>query len=216
MAECFFELDEDLLQIPALKDGSDRSGCTALAVSLTHSHVVFCNAGDSRAIFVGNAGRVMFATEDHKPDNEVELNRITKAGGAVYDHRVNGDLAVSRALGDFKYKCQPGVEPAEQPVTCKPDITLVPRRHELDEFVLLACDGIWDVMSNEAAAQFVYDKMVVGFGMGRICELLLDHCLELGSRDNMSVVIVALPNAPQQIGTYREPAPPSPASAPLD
>jgi len=118
---------------------------------------------------------------------------------------VNGDLAVSRALGDFFYKRVGGKEATEQPVTAKPDVTIVPRTIDKDQFLVLACDGIWDVVSNEACALFVLEKMTAGYGLGRCCELLVDHCLELGSHDNMTVVIVAMPAAPKQIGTFREP-----------
>ena len=95
-----------------------------------------------------------------------------------------------------------------QPITCVPEVSVIAREDALDQFILIACDGIWDVVSNDTAAAFILDKMVTGYGLGRCCELLLDHCLELGSRDNMTVVIVALPAAPKQIGTYREPPAP--------
>jgi serine/threonine protein phosphatase PrpC len=206
LGETYMDIDLDLLDLPKFRDGSDHSGTTALSVCLTPTHYIFANAGDSRAILVGGpSGTVIFSTADHKPDNPEEMARIQKAGATVFEHRVNGDLAVSRALGDFFYKRVAGIPPAEQPVTAKPDVTVVPRNVDQDQFLLLACDGIWDVVSNEVCAQFVLDKMNIGHGIGRICELLIDHCLELSSHDNMSVVLIAFPAAPKQIGTFREP-----------
>jgi len=211
LAETYFDLDEDMLQIPAFHDGTDHSGATALSVCITETHYIFANAGDSRGILVGGpSGTVIFSTQDHKPDNPEEIDRITKAGAQVFEKRVNGDLAVSRALGDFFYKRVPDKSPMDQPVTAKPDVTIVPRNIETDQFLVLACDGIWDVMNNDVCRDFLLDKMKAGYGLGRCCELLLDHCLELNSHDNMTVVIVAFPAAPKQIGTLREP-PPQPA-----
>jgi protein phosphatase 1B len=205
LGETYMDLDVDLLDLPKFRDGSDHSGTTALSVAVTPTHLIFANAGDSRAILVGGpSAGVIFATADHKPDNPSEFERIQKAGATVFEHRVNGDLAVSRALGDFFYKRVANLPPTEQPVTAKPDVTVVPRNLEQDLFLLLACDGIWDVMSNDVCAQFILDKMNIGYGLGRICELLLDHCLELSSHDNMSCVLVAFPGAPKQIGTFRE------------
>lgn len=85
---------------------------------------------------------------DHKPNNEKELKRICEGGGFVEYNRVNGNLALSRALGDFVFKRNPDKIPEEQIVTAYPDI------EERDitedwEFAVLACDGIWDVMQNE-------------------------------------------------------------------
>jgi len=206
LGESFMDIDLDLLELPKFRDGSDHSGATALAVAVTATHVIFANAGDSRAILVGGpANTVIFQTTDHKPDSPGELARITKAGATVFERRVNGDLAVSRAIGDFLYKRVAGVPPEDQPITAKPDVTIVPRNAATDQFLLLACDGVWDVMSSEACAQFVMEKMQIGYGLGRICELLVDHCLELSSHDNMSCIIVAFPGAPKQIGTFREP-----------
>jgi len=206
LGETYMDIDVDLLELPKFRDGTDHSGTTALSVAVTPTHYVFANAGDSRAILVGGPSKsVIFSTSDHKPDNPGELARIQKAGATVFERRVNGDLAVSRALGDFYYKRQADIPPAEQPVSAQPDVTIVPRNLATDQFLLLACDGIWDVMNNEACAQFVLDKMNIGYGLGRICELLLDHCLELTSHDNMTAVLVAFPAAPKQIGTFREP-----------
>jgi serine/threonine protein phosphatase PrpC len=215
LGESFMDIDCELLQLPKFADGSDHSGATALAVCVTQTHCIFANAGDSRAILVGGpANSVIFETQDHKPDNPGETARIQKAGYAVLERRVNGDLAVSRAIGDFVYKRVSGIPPEEQAITAKPDVTIVPRTAATDQFLLLACDGIWDVMKSEACAQFIMEKMTIGYGIGRICELLLDHCLELSSHDNMSCVLVVFPGAPKQIGTFREPVvTPRPASA---
>jgi protein phosphatase 1B len=211
LKETYSDIDDELLELPQVRASQDSSGCTAISICVTPSHYVVANAGDSRVILV-SGGQVTFASRDHKPDDATETARILRAGGMVFAKRVNGDLAVSRALGDFMYKRVAGLPPGEQPVSSVPDITIIPRDVANDQFLAVACDGVWDVMSNAAAAQFFLEKMSTGYGLGRCCELLLDHCLEAGSRDNMTVVVAALTAAPKQIGTYREPAQKTPST----
>lgn len=212
LRETYADLDDDLLELPQIQEGKDTSGCTAITVCITPTHFVVANAGDSRLILC-SGGQVTFASRDHKPDDAIETARIVRAGGMVFAKRVNGDLAVSRALGDFMYKRVSGLPPGEQPVSAVPDVTIIPRDLANDQFLAVACDGVWDVIGNQACAQFLLDKMTMGYGLGRCCELLLDSCLEAGSRDNMTVIIVAFAAAPRQIGTYREPAGSSSGSA---
>lgn len=81
----------------------EGSGTTASTVMITPTHIICANAGDSRSILV-TEDRVVELSKDHKPSNDTELQRIRLAGGSVALGRVDGDLAVSRALGDFQYK----------------------------------------------------------------------------------------------------------------
>jgi len=167
-------------------------------------------SGDSRSILISGDAAVPLSF-DHKPTNDEEKQRILDAGGSVAMGRVNGDLAVSRAFGDFSYKTAQTLGPRQQMVTVLPEILHRKRDVSRDQFVVLACDGIWDVMSNEDVAAYVLDKIVKGTAevgedgkekegkvrdgpvdLGRICEQLIDTCLGLGSRDNMSVIIVEL------------------------
>ena len=116
------------------------------------------------------------------------------------------------------YKRTPGKGPAEQQVSPMPDVTVVPRA-DTDMLIVIACDGIWDVMTNEQCADFLLTNMRNGHTLSKCNELLLHQCLENNSRDNMSVVTIALPGAPKEIGT-RKPEPPartppaSPSGAP--
>lgn len=95
---------------------------------------------------------------DHKPNNEKETQRIKDAGGWVAFNRVNGSLALSRALGDFVYKQNEEKKPEEQIVTAYPDVETVDLTDD-HEFIVLACDGIWDVMSNERVVEFVRQRI---------------------------------------------------------
>lgn len=212
-------------QARALEDNGD-SGTTACCVLVTPDWLVCANAGDSRAVFSKKA-RAVPLSYDHKPDDEGEERRIRSAGGYVAGGRVEGDLAVSRGLGDFRFKNMPTVlsnfnlttgkpmhilegfeststngegagggqdqlmKPGDQKVSPIPDIILQTRNREQDEFVIVACDGIWDVRSNQECVSEVTTIFQEGEAdIGLLCEELLDTCLRLGSKDNMTALVV--------------------------
>ena len=79
-------------------------GCTACLCLITGTEIYCSNSGDSRAILVTRDDRVIELSHDHKPENDGETKRIKAAGGFVEDNRVNGVIAVSRAIGDWEYK----------------------------------------------------------------------------------------------------------------
>ena len=159
----------------------------------------FLNVGDSRGILVSADGRILLATKDHKPskenssislslssgvllDDQVERQRIQEAGGTVLIQRVNGSLAVSRAMGDFEYKSNQNRRPDQQLVSPEPDVTYYARNastkpDELPAFVVLACDGIWDVMSNEELAAYILGRMHVTDDLSELANTVLDMCL---------------------------------------
>uniref|UniRef100_A0A8C1SW30 protein-serine/threonine phosphatase n=1 Tax=Cyprinus carpio TaxID=7962 RepID=A0A8C1SW30_CYPCA len=192
----FLQIDEHMRAISERKHGADRSGSTAVGVMISPHHFYFINCGDSRAL-LSRKGRVHFFTQDHKPSNPLEKERIQNAGGSVMIQRVNGSLAVSRALGDFDYKCVHGKGPTEQLVSPEPEVYEIERAEAEDEFVVLACDGIWDVMANEELCDFVRSRLEVTEDLERVCNEIVDTCLYKGSRDNMSVVLICFPGAPK-------------------
>jgi len=175
IAQGFFSLDKKLRELPQWSSGEDRSGTTAITVMVTPEHIIWGNCGDSRGLLCRN-GKLEFATEDHKPYNSTEKERIEKAGGTVMMQRVNGSLAVSRALGDFDYKRSADLPAKEQLVSPEPDIN-VNERNEKDEFLFLACDGIFDVMSNEEVIQYIQRQLTLTDDLAQICSSLLDLCL---------------------------------------
>ncbi|XP_062980050.1 protein phosphatase 1B isoform X1 [Elgaria multicarinata webbii] len=191
----FLKIDEYMRNFSDLRNGMDRSGSTAVGVMISPEHIYFINCGDSRAVLYRN-GQVCFSTQDHKPCNPREKERIQNAGGSVMIQRVNGSLAVSRALGDYDYKCVDGKGPTEQLVSPEPEVYEIVRAEE-DEFIVLACDGIWDVMSNEELCEFVKSRLEVSDDLEKVCNWVVDTCLHKGSRDNMSIVLVCFSNAPK-------------------
>ena len=171
----------------------DRSGSTSVAVLLTPSHIICANAGDSRCILV-RSGVAFPMSFDHKPTTACEHGRIVNASGLVHMKRVDGDLAVSRGLGDFRFKGNTDLKVEHQKVSSSPDILVNPRDQGSDEMIILACDGIWDVLSNQECAKTVQELLDEGeTRVDMVCEEVLDICLEKDSRDNMTFCMVALP-----------------------
>uniref|UniRef100_A0A5K3FQ13 PPM-type phosphatase domain-containing protein n=1 Tax=Mesocestoides corti TaxID=53468 RepID=A0A5K3FQ13_MESCO len=194
--EGFLALDEDLRNLPEIANGSDKSGSTAVCVLITPNHIFFVNCGDSRAMLIRD-GEVGFATTDHKPAHPTEKERIQNAGGSVIVQRVNGSLAVSRSLGDYSYKTVRGLGPTQQLISPEPEITVIDRQKDRDQLIVLACDGVWDVMSNEDLCQVVGERMRCVDDLSRVCDEVIDYCLYRGSSDNMSIVLVAFEPAPK-------------------
>jgi protein phosphatase PTC2/3 len=122
------------------------AGCTATVVLITKNEIYCANAGDSRTVLC-KKGKAKDLSEDHKPDLPTEKYRIERANGYVEDKRVNGMLALSRALGDFEYKGNPLLKPHDQIVTAFPEVTVEKLTNDCD-FLIVACDGIWDCMSS--------------------------------------------------------------------
>ncbi len=110
--------------------------------------------------------------------------------------RVNGSLAVSRALGDFEYKDNSQVGPVQQLVSPEPEVTVLERNAETDEYIVVACDGIWDELTNEDLCAFVSSRLKITNDLEQICNDVIDTCLHKGSRDNMSIILITFPAAP--------------------
>lgn len=193
--EGFLKLDEKMKKLPEVVSGEDKSGSTAVCVIISPTHFFFANCGDSRAM-LSRAGKAHFSTQDHKPINPKEKERIQRAGGSVTIQRINGSLAVSRALGDYEYKQVAGRGPCEQLVSPEPEITVQERDPKLDEFLILACDGVWDVMNNDNLCEFVLYQLTIQPDLELVASSIIDTCLAKGSKDNMSVVLVVFPGAP--------------------
>merc|ERR1712224_553609 len=101
--------------------GISTAGCTVNIVLIVDNTIYCANAGDSRAYLFSN-GKVIPLSRDHKPENLEERRRITAAGGFIQNGRVNGNLNLSRAVGDLEYKKVKGKKPSEQPISALPDI----------------------------------------------------------------------------------------------
>jgi len=168
---------------------------------VTPEYIVVANTGDSR-LAICQDSKVAFASMDHKPNDDRERQRVEQAGGIIADDRVNGDLASARSFGDFRYKTDPNLPPSQQQITVLPDCTILDRNAQ-DEFIVLACDGIWDVMSNLECTRYILTALKMGLSLQQACEMVLDECLRKSSGDNMSIMIISLDSVPASVGTRK-------------
>ena len=185
------------------------AGTTAVIAVIVDGAIHVANAGDSRAVLCcrpGGAGAPRTAvalTTDHKPASPAEAARIRAAGGFVSSiggvTRVNGNLSLSRAIGDLQYKGDASRGREHQVVTAEPDVRTSPLQPG-DEFLLLACDGIWDVVDRQAAVEAVGAALDSGAPPSAAACALLDACLSPDPRatrgagcDNMTALVVLLP-----------------------
>ncbi|KAK3379715.1 phosphatase 2C-like domain-containing protein [Lasiosphaeria ovina] len=145
----------------------------------TRQRVLYtANVGDARIILC-RSGKALRLSYDHKGSDENEGRRIANAGGLILNNRVNGVLAVTRALGDTYMK---------ELVTGHPYTTETVIQPELDEFIIIACDGLWDVCSDQEAVDLVRNIQEPAAA----AKLLVDHALARFSTDNLSCMIVRL------------------------
>ncbi|KAI1896981.1 hypothetical protein AGOR_G00100510 [Albula goreensis] len=179
--------------------GSD-SGTTAVVALIRGKQLIVANAGDSRCV-VSERGKAVDMSYDHKPEDELELARIKNAGGKVtMDGRVNGGLNLSRAIGDHFYKRNKALPPEEQMISALPDVKVLTLNEDHD-FMVIACDGIWNVMSSQEVVDFVSKRIKADENgevraLSSIVEELLDHCLAPDTSgdgtgcDNMTCMII--------------------------
>jgi serine/threonine protein phosphatase PrpC len=136
----------------------DSIGCTANVILIDKMQKIYAaNAGDSRCV-LGRGGKAFALSVDHKPEDEGELKRIEKAGSVVTEGRVDGNLNLSRSLGDLKYKTNKDLKPEEWPITANPDVKIVDVQPE-DDFIIMGCDGIWETKTNEEMVDYIYDRL---------------------------------------------------------
>lgn len=170
------------------------SGCTACVAIIRENQLIVANAGDSRCV-ISRKGQAYNLSRDHKPDLEVERERILKAGGFIHAGRVNGSLNLARAIGDMEFKQNKFLPAEKQIVTADPDINIVDLCND-DDFIVLACDGVWDCMSSQQLVDFIHEQLNSESKLSAVCERVLDRCLAptAGGEgcDNMTMILVQI------------------------
>ncbi|KAJ4788875.1 Protein phosphatase 2C family protein [Rhynchospora pubera] len=174
--ETYRKTDSDFLdsEISAFREDGSTS-CTAILIG---NQLFVANVGDSRAV-ISKGGKAIPLSEDHKPNRSDERQRIEDAGGVVIwagTWRVNGVLAMSRAFGNRILK---------QFVEAEPDIKEEVIDDEL-ELLVLATDGIWDVLTNEGAISLAKTEEAPETAARRLGEYAYSH----GSADNITSIVV--------------------------
>eukprot|EP00762_Andalucia_godoyi_P001458 ANDGO_00276.mRNA.1 putative protein phosphatase 2C 59 len=189
-----FRQIDDMFQKVANRARSE-AGSTAVLAIIRNRRLYVANVGDSRAILC-KRGVAIALSQDQKPTRSDEKERIERAGGFVEFGRVMGLLAVSRAFGDFEYK-----EAGKPVVICDPEVQEIDLNSEC-EFLVLACDGIWDVMSNQDVCTLITelrdDMRRKGVWKGsekdaiRLAERIVHEAINRRSGDNCTAVVVIM------------------------
>ncbi|CAN6813144.1 unnamed protein product [Brassica oleracea] len=168
----------DVAFLESEKDTYRDDGSTASAAVLVGNHLYVANVGDSRTI-VSKAGKAIALSDDHKPNRSDERKRIESAGGVIMwagTWRVGGVLAMSRAFGNRMLK---------QFVIAEPEIQDLEIDHEA-EFLVLASDGLWDVVPNEDAVSLTQSEEEPVTAARK----LTDTAFARGSADNITCIVV--------------------------
>lgn len=157
--------------------------------------MLIANAGDSRAV-LGKRGKAIELSKDHKPNCTSEKLRIEKLGGVIYDGYLNGQLSVARALGDWHLK---GPKGSIYPLSSEPELEELVLTEE-DEFLVIGCDGLWDVMSSQCAVTMTRKELMVHNDPEKCCKVLVKEALKRNTCDNLTVVVVCFsPDPPPRI-----------------
>lgn len=164
-------------------------GSTAVSAIISDGDLYIANIGDAEASIINNDGSApVNMTYTHRASDAKEKERIEALGGNIFMNRVLGALAVTRAFGDFDFKKpkKPG-----NFVECEPFIKRIhlERQHK---FVILACDGLWDVMKHQKVSDFVLERSKNGDNAEAIAKALVDKALNRKSQDNVSVVVIQI------------------------
>jgi len=170
-SKTFTELDEKL-KLPG------NPGTTIVA-SVVHNGVLHCaNAGDARAVLCDD-GKAVRVSYDHKANDEAEVKRCEALGGTFLWGRLQGQTMITRALGDHDIKkfCVSDPYYARTPLTAQ------------HQFLILACDGVWDVMDDQTAVDAVKALALAGDATGA-AQKLIDESLRLESKDNLTAMVV--------------------------
>ncbi|URE47925.1 phosphatase 2C [Musa troglodytarum] len=164
---------------------SSSSGTTALTALVFGRLLLVANAGDCRAVLC-RKGEAVDMSQDHRPVYAAERQRIEQLGGFVDDGYLNGVLSITRALGDWDLKMPRG---SPSPLIAEPEFRQAMLTED-DEFLIIGCDGIWDVMSSQHAVRVVRRGLRQQDNPEQCARDLVMEALRLNTVDNLTVIVV--------------------------
>jgi len=178
LRKAYLETDERLkTAVPS------HHGCTAVTCLVTgkgdSKYLYAGNVGDARAVLCRD-GKAIRLTEEHKASDVAESKRIIDRGGFIINGRVNGQIIITRSLGDHLMK---------EYIIGDPFLHFE-KLTEKDTHLIVACDGLWDVVEDQAAADFVLENSKLS--AGEISKKLLIKALQDGTTDNLTIMVIKL------------------------
>jgi len=197
LAAAIGRIEEDFLK-KAMKEEL-RDGTTAIIAMLevVGNQLVIGNVGDSELI-LSNGGKALSLCPVHNPKrNPEEVKRVESEGGKLFNDRLTHpclspvffNIAVSRAIGDIFFKHTDYTKHKPSGLSAQPDIVSY-QLNDQDEFAVLACDGLWDVMTHQEVVDFVLPRLKEKNDPQGCSEQLVAEAYERGSQDNITALIV--------------------------
>ncbi|MCO5552732.1 hypothetical protein L7F22_006249 [Adiantum nelumboides] len=184
----FLETDAAFAEACSVNEGLS-SGTTAITVLVLEREIFVANAGDCRAVLC-RKGKAIEMSRDHKPN--VERSRIEALGGFIDDGYLNGHLSVARAIGNWHIK---GLKGVNCPLSAEPEVRRAVLTED-DEFMIIGCDGFWDVFTNENAVGFARRKLQQHNDPEQCSHELVEEALRRNTSDNLTVVVVCFQRNP--------------------
>lgn len=156
--------------------------------------LLVANAGDCRAV-LSRSGAVMEMSKDHRPLCMKERTRVESLGGFIDDGYLNGQLGVTRALGDWHLEGMKEMSGRGGPLSAEPELKLVTLTKE-DEFLIIGSDGIWDVFRSQNAVDFARRRLQEHNDVRQCCKEIIGEAMKRGATDNLTVVMVCFHSDP--------------------
>ncbi|CAK7353516.1 unnamed protein product [Dovyalis caffra] len=193
VASAFLQTDSAFEKACSL-DAALASGTTALTALVVGRLLVVANAGDCRAVLC-RRGNAIDMSNDHKPTCSKERKRIEACGGYIYDGYLNGLLNVARALGDWHMEGLKFSGSDGGPLSAEPEL-MSRQLTEEDEFLIIGCDGIWDVFRSQNAVDFARRRLQQHNDPVMCSKDIIDEALKRKSGDNLAVIVVCFQSEP--------------------
>lgn len=221
----YLDVDKDFLK--GYSNAGSTANCLLFDYKTNTSYIA--NTGDTRAVLC-RSGKAIDLTIDRKATDPEEIARIVKEGGFVSKGRVMGSLAVSRAIGDSQLKniSKKGriLIPDPEITKFRPKMCVVDNNSDhidndgicKDEFIIIATDGLWDVLTSQAAVDLIRDHMqknnllsddiddekTISTHLSKIANNVADHAVTIGSQDNVTVMILKICGLNLENGSFYE------------
>ncbi|KAM1282816.1 hypothetical protein ACFX2J_025758 [Malus domestica] len=165
------------------------SGTTALTAMIFGRSLLVANAGDCRAV-LSRCGVAIEMSRDHRPCCTKERTRIESLGGYIDDGFLNGELGVTRALGNWHLEGMKDVGERGGPLSAEPELKLMTLSKD-DEFLIIGSDGIWDVFTSRNAVDFARRRLQEHNDVKLCCKQIVEEAIKRGAMDNLTLVMVS-------------------------
>ena len=164
-------------------ENSQKCGSTGTFIIVNNNNIYCANIGDSKCFYINDKEAIQL-TEDHNCKNDKEVELLKSKGVMIFRRRVFGSLFLTRSFGDMEFK--------KEGLTAIPFITKINSDKSNVKYVIIASDGIWDVVDDKQL--FTLSKELKNGTSEEFCNNLVNYAMEKGSNDNISCIIIRFGN----------------------